>query len=155
MDESDNDTDAFGTLIKEAEILTKIRKKAYDAENSLESSCYSLDLCKREINCYKQIYKVGKIQKIQPFFLYKIIERGFETAAFGYTLHKTIDLKVEAEKFAEAAEKIGHILGDNIVNLEDPNYWKKRYQNFEICLLHDASVNINNFEYRVITERET
>ena len=71
------------------------------------------------------------MKKIQPFFLFKIIERAFDTAQFGYFLHKTADFKKEAVIFAKAAEKFENILGIEIVNEGIPNKWKIRYQNFE------------------------
>ena len=38
---------------------------------------------------------------------------------------------MEAESLAKAAEKIGKILGNAIDTLNDPSFWKRRYQNYE------------------------
>ena len=64
-------------------------------------------------------------------FLFKIIERAFDTAHFGYFLHKSADFKREAVSFAKAAEKFENILGIEVVNERIPNKWKLRYQDFE------------------------
>ena len=77
------------------------------------------------------MYKDGKTNKIQTYFLFNVIKRAFDTASFGYQMYKAADLKVETEIFAKAAKKFGKYLGNEIVNEGDPNFWKNRYQNFE------------------------
>ena len=77
------------------------------------------------------MYKVGKTQKIQPLFLYKLLDRAFDTASFGYQLYKDADLKMEALAFAKAAEKFGKFVGNAVVSRGKPNYWKEIYENYE------------------------
>ena len=84
----------------------------------------------RNIVCYKQLYKVGKVQKLQPILLYNILDRGFFTALVGYQMYKTAELKIDAGNFAKAAEKFGKIMGNDIVFKPDGlNYYKQHYQN--------------------------
>ena len=80
---------------------------------------------------YKEIYKVGKTQKIKPYFLYNLLYRAFETATFGYLWYKDADLKMDAMNFAKAAEKFGKFVGDAVVFRGKPNYWKEIYQDYE------------------------
>ena len=56
----DIDTEAFEAFIQEAEKLTIKRLSAIKAGISLGARYYSLENCRKEIVCYKQLYKVGK-----------------------------------------------------------------------------------------------
>ena len=76
------------------------------------------------------MYKVGKTQKIKPYFLYNLLDLAFETATFGYQLYKDADLKMDAVNFAKVSEKFEKILG-KFVTGGNPNYWKEIYQNYE------------------------
>merc|ERR1719483_266291 len=126
----DIDANAYEKWIQEAEKLTINRNSAFKAGRSLGHLHYSLEDNWKEVNCYKQLYKVGKVQKIQPILLYNILDRGFFTALFGYQLYKTAELKIDARNFAKAAEKFGKILGNDIVFKPDNlNYYKQHYQN--------------------------
>ena len=125
----DIDANAYKKWIQEAEKLTIDRTTAHKAGRSLGHLYYSLENNRKELDCYKQLYKVGKSQKIQPISLYKILHRGFFTALFGYQLYKTDDLKIDARNFAKAAEKFGNILGNDIVFNGNPKYYKQYYQN--------------------------
>jgi hypothetical protein len=127
----DIDTNASEVLIQEAEKLAKDRKSALEAGPSRGPLYYSLEKCKTEVSLYKKMYKVGKTQKIQPLFLYRLLDRAFDTASFGYQLYKDADLKMDAVNFAKASEKFGKILGNAFVTRGKPNYWKEIYQNYE------------------------
>ena len=129
--ENDIDANAYEKWIKEAEKLTVDRLTAHKAGRSRGHLYYSLENNLKEVNCYKQLYKVGKSQKIQPMSLYKVLDRGFFTALIGYQLYKTADLKIDARNFAKAVEKFGKILGDDIVFGGKPNYeyYKQFYKN--------------------------
>ena len=127
----DIDTNAFEVLIKEAETLAKDRESALEAGLSLGPLYYSLEKCKTEVSLYKKMYKLGKTQKIQPFFLYRLLDRAFETASLGYQLYKDADLKMDAVNFAKTSEKFGKYFGNAFVTRGKPNYWKEIYQNYE------------------------
>ena len=128
----DIDADASEVLIQEAEKLANDRQSAIEAEISLGPLHYSLEKCKKEVSLYKQLYKIGKTQKIQPYDQYVLLVQGaFDAARFGYQLYKDADLKMDAENFAKAAEKFGKILGNAVVTRGKPNYWKEIYQNYE------------------------
>ena len=126
----DIDASPYEKWIQEAEKLTISRNSAVKAGLSLGHLCYSLENCRKEVNCYKQLYKVGKVQKLQPILLYNILDRGFFTALVGYQMYKTAELKIDAGNFAKAAEKFGKILGNDVVFKPDGlNYYKQHYQN--------------------------
>jgi len=127
----DINTNSSEVLIQEAEKLANDRRSALEAGLSLGPLYYSLEKCKKEVSLYKEMYKVGKIQKIQPYFLFILLDRAFDTATFGYQLYKDADLKMDAVNFAKAAEKFGKFVGDAVVTLGKPNYWKEVYQNYE------------------------
>ena len=107
----DIDTEAFEAFIQEAEKLIIKRLSAIKAGISLRARYYSLENCRKEIVCYKQLYKVGKDKKIQPFFLWRMLDQGFGAATTGYQLYKSTDLNIDAMNFSKAAEKFGNILG--------------------------------------------
>ena len=122
----DIDAEAFEAFIQEAEKLTIKQQSASKAATLLEATrSYSLESCKKEIMCYKQLYKVGKDQNIQPYFLFKMLDEGFKAATLGYMIYEDNYLKIDAMNFAKAAEKFGKILGYEIVN--GGNY-KQTYQ---------------------------
>jgi len=126
----DIDASPYEKWIQEAEKLTISRNSAVKAGLSLGHLYYSLENCLKEVNCYKQLYKVGKVQKLQPILLYNILDRGFFTALVGYQMYKTAELKIDARNFAKAAEKFGKILGNDVVFKPDGlNYYKQHYQN--------------------------
>ena len=125
----DIDANAFETWIQDAEKLAIDRQTALKAGRSQGHLYYSLEKSRKELNCYKKLYQVGKVQKIQPIALFKILDRGFFTAVFGYQLYKTAELKMDAMNFAKAVEKFGKILGNDIVFPDNRNYYKHHYQN--------------------------
>ena len=127
--DADIDPNAFETWIQDAEKLAIDRQTALKAGRSQGHLYYSLEMSRKELNCYKKLYRVGKVQKIQPISLFKILDRGFFTAVFGYQLYKTAELKMDAMTFAKAVEKFGKILGNDIVFPDNRNYYKHHYQN--------------------------
>ena len=124
----DIDAEAFEAFIQEAEKLFIDRQSALKHEFSLGAQYYSLDKCKKEILCYKQLYKVGKGQNIQPHILFLTLDQGFHAAITGYLLYKTTDLKIDAMTFAKTAEKFGKILGNDYVSLGNSFSYKQVYQ---------------------------
>ena len=101
----DIDANAFKALILEAE--------------GLANSFKSLENFRKEVKCYKKMYKVGKTQKIQNYFLYyKVLKRAFNTAKWGSIMYQADDLEMEAEGLKKAMEQFGKILGQD-VTLQD------------------------------------
>ena len=126
----DIDASLYEKWIQDAEKLTISRNSAVKAGLSLGHLYYSLEDNRKEVNCYKQLYKVGKVQKLQPILLYNILDRGFFTALVGYQMYKTAEFKIDAGNFARAAEKFGKIMGNDVVFKPDGlNYYKQHYQN--------------------------
>jgi hypothetical protein len=128
--ENDVDVDAevFEAYIQEAEKLFIDRQLALKDGISHGAQYYSLDKCRKEIFCYKKLYKVGKDQKIQPHALFLMLDQGFNAATTGYQFYKTTDLKIDAMSFAKAAEKFGKILGNDYVSLGNCFSYKQVYQ---------------------------
>ena len=124
----DIDAEAFEAYIQEAEKLNIKCQSACKAGISLGARYYSLENCKKEIVCYKQLYKVGREQNIQPYFLWIMLDKGFGAATAGYQFYKAADLKIDAMTFAKAAEKFGNILGNDIVTRGNSFSYKQRYQ---------------------------
>jgi len=112
----DIDANAYKAYIEDAEKLTIDRKSAYKVERSLAPQYYSLENCRKEILCYKQLYKIGKSksQNIQPYFLHKMLIQGFFTATSGFGWYSAADLKDDARAFAKATEKFGKVLGNDM-----------------------------------------
>ena len=126
---ADAEAEAFEAFIQEAEKLTIKRQSAFKAGTFLEATrYYSLENCRKEVVCYKKLYKVGKDQKIQSYFLWRMLDKGFWAATNGYQLYKDTDLKIDAMTFAKAAEKFGKILGNEIVTFANSVSYKQSYQ---------------------------
>ena len=124
----DIDAEAFEDFIQEAEKLTIDRQSAFQAGISLGTQYYSLEDCNKEIVCYKQLYKIGKDRNIQPYFLFRMLDKGFDAATTGYQLYKATDLKIDAMTFAKEAEMFGKILGNDIGTQGIPNFYEKVYR---------------------------
>ena len=99
-------------LIQEAEELT------YNDYKSLEN-------VREEVKCFKKMYKIGKTEKIQDYFLYyKILKRAYNTASYGYLFFQATDLKKEAEDLMKAMKKCGENLGIHAtLDMDDGNTW--------------------------------
>ena len=139
--ESDVDIDAgaFEAYIQEAENLTTRRESiplktesiSLEAHLAHLARYYSIENCRKEIMCYKKLYKVGKEQNIQPYFLFMMLHKGFVAATTGHQLFKMFqatDFKIDAMNFAIAAEKFGNILGKDIVTRGNSFSYKQIYQ---------------------------
>ena len=128
--EVDVDAEAFEAFIQEAENLTK-RRESISLHPFHLAQCYSVENCRQEMMCYKNLYNVGKEQKIQPYFLFMMLHKGFVAATTGHQLFKATgatDLKDDAMKFAKAAEKFGKILGNDVVTQGNAFSYKQIYQ---------------------------
>jgi hypothetical protein len=123
----DVDAEAFEAYIQEAEKLFIDRQSALKDGIPHGAQYYSLDNCRKEILCYKKLYKVGKVQKIQPHALFLMLDQGFNAATTGYQFYETTDLKIDAMKFAKAAEKFGKFLGHDYVSLGNSFSYKQVY----------------------------
>ena len=72
-------------MIEEAEKLQKERKVAYKEKSAPAEMFqhYPPEKCRKEINCYKELYKIGKVAKVPTSCLYEIVGLGFQTASIG------------------------------------------------------------------------
>ena len=88
--------------------------------------------CRKMIDTYKQLYKLGKIMKAPLTCLYRVLKNGYETSDYGYRVCSFTDqIKEEFKKdcitFSKAAEAFGKLLEKELVR---PDEWKK-LQRFE------------------------
>ena len=99
---------------------------------------YPPEKCREEIDCYKELYKLGTEQKCPPLELYYLLRQGFIAASFQKNILSNDEFKdKEIRKefmnycvmFSKAAERYGKILGDEFVK---PELWKKSSQDYKI-----------------------
>jgi len=128
-DQKNDEDNTFEELINEIHSLNEERKALFQF-NILSFLTYPPSKSRREVECYKELYKEGKKKKVQSIWLYFILNGGFEAAAYGYVNNRTEEFKTEAENFARTADKFEAILGSEIVTLGIPNFWKEKYQSF-------------------------
>jgi hypothetical protein len=105
---------------------------------------FPTEKCRRLVDRYKQLYKLGTEKKAQRFYLYHIVLDGFTAAYWFYELCYTLDLENEPVAgefknvcimFARAAAGLGKLLGEEYV---DVNEWKKRH-NFDKYFMDDIT----------------
>ena len=128
--------DAFEELMKEVEEYHKNCTKALEMGQVNGHQHYPLEMCRKEISRYKQIYKMAKNKKMHKISIFRLLERAFGVATLGYQLYKVEDLKNDGENFAKTAEKFGKILGRMLVNKGVPGFWKPLYETFELQMSH-------------------
>ena len=126
-------------LMKEVEEYHKSCKKAFEIGQVKGHEHYPLEMCRKEISCYKQIYKIAKDKKINSASIFRILERAFGAASLGYQLHEVDDLKNDAINFARTAEKFGKILGKIRLNRGVPDFWKTLYEALELQMFTQYS----------------
>merc|ERR1711874_200283 len=108
--------------------MGKEEKVKAELSEAPTSQMYPPSKIRREIECYKQIYKQGLAKKVQPICLYDILKDAFAAASHGYQINKadglpTDEFKTEAENFAKTAAKFEKILGTNVVTHGRPDFW--------------------------------
>ena len=123
-------------LMKETEEYHKSCTKAFEIGRVKGHEQYPLEMCRKEIRCYKQIYKIAKDKNMHPISVFRLLERAFGTASLGYQLYEAEDLKNDGKNFARTAEKFGKILGKMLVNKGVPGIWKLMYEEFELQMSH-------------------
>jgi len=131
------------------ELLEEVEKLHVDRNDATKSPTspmmvflqYPPEKCKRHIECYKKLYKLGKEKKANRYCLYTFLKEGFKISQLGYMIcrennkHQFLEeFKNECVSFAKAAEGFGKLLGKEVVKPED---WKKRHQNFEKDLFEE------------------
>jgi len=133
--EVEDKDDMFQELIQEAYRYHHVNSINAIAAGRVDGKKhYPLEICRREISHYKQIYKIAKDKNVQLISLFKLLERAFGAATLGYQLHQVADLKNDAEVFAKAAEKFGEKVGKDLVTRGKPDYWKQKYEKLDLCL---------------------
>ena len=113
----------------------RMTAKQPNLDNKQRFQIFPTEKCRRLVDRYKQLYKLGTEKKAQPFYLYHIVLDGYTAAYWFYELCYTLDLENELAgefmsvciMFAKAAEGFGKNLGKGYV---DVNEWKKRQAGF-------------------------
>ena len=106
--------------------LQKLIKEVEDLEPETPEKC------RKMIDTYKQLYKLGKMIKAPLTCLYRVLKNGYEISDYGYQVCRFTDQNKEEFKkdcitFSKAAEAFGKLLGKELVR---PDEWKK-LQRFE------------------------
>ena len=90
--------------------------------------------CRKIIDTYKQLYRLGKMMKAPPTCLYRVLENGYETSHYGYQACRftendqySEEFKKDCIVFSKAVEAFGKLIGKELVQ---PDLWNKR-QRFE------------------------
>ena len=72
--------------------------------------------CRKMIDTYKQLFKLGTMMKAPPTCLYRVLQNGYETSCYGYRIcrftengQNSEEFKKDCNDFAKAAEAFGKI----------------------------------------------
>ena len=102
-----NDDDGRTTIQSELQKLIK------EVENLQPETP---EKCRKMIDTYKQLYKLGKMMKASPTCLYRVLQNGYETSCYGYRIcrftengQNSEEFKKDCNDFAKAAEAFGKI----------------------------------------------
>ena len=119
----------FAKLRQEAEILGR------DETNSW---FHQLEKIKKEVSCYKKMYKLAKEKNAsRGFILTTILKHGFTAAAQGYLSSlNNVEGRVQNQEFrtdCEIFSIVGEKISIQLLGQEDPITieWKKRRHDFE------------------------
>ena len=119
----------FEKLQQEAEVLGR------DETNSW---FYQLEKIKKEVSCYKEMYKLAKEKNAsRGFILTTILKHGFTAATQGYLSSlDNVEGRVQNQEFKSDCEKfstVGEQISTQLLGQEDPITieWKKRRHDFE------------------------
>ena len=122
----------------------RMTAKQPNLDNKQRFWIFTTEKCRRLVDRYKQLYKLGTEKKAQRFYLYHILKDGYTAAYWFYEVCYTLDLEHEEVAgefkdkcimFAKAAAGFGKHLGKEYV---DVNEWKKR-QNFDKYFMDDIT----------------
>merc|ERR1711874_315937 len=140
------------------ELIEEVKKLNVDKEAAKESPTammaflhYPPEKCRRQIDCYKKLYKFGKEKKVHRYCLYHILRSGFQIASLEYQICQALkkhefaeEFKKESISFAKAAEGFSKLLGEELV---EPELWKKRHQNYEETHRNELQMQKLNQKY--------
>jgi len=59
--------------------------------------------CRKMIDTYKQLYKLGKMMKASPICLYTVLQKGYETSRYGYRVYRFTGKGHNSEEFKKIA----------------------------------------------------
>ena len=108
-------------------IQSKIQELIKEVENLQPETP---EKCRKMVDTYKKLYKLGKMMKAPPTCLFRLLQNGYETSHYGYRVfrfnendHNSEEFKKDCIVFSKAAEAFGKVLGKEIVR---PDLWKNR-----------------------------
>merc|ERR1711874_281239 len=138
-------------LIEEIEKLYVDEVAARKSHPTMAILQYPPEKCRRQIDCYKKLYKFGKEKKVHRYCLYHILRSGFQIASLEYQICQALkkhefaeEFKKESISFAKAAEGFSKLLGEELV---EPELWKKRHQNYEETHRNELQMQKLNQKY--------
>ena len=98
---------------EQTKIQSKIQELIKEVENLQPETP---EKCRKMIDTYKQLYKLGKIMKAPPTCLYRVLENGYETSRYGYRICRLTENNQNSEEFkkdcidfSKAAEAFGKL----------------------------------------------
>ena len=110
-------------MLEEVETLEKEQQAAAEILDSKKGQIISKERCQifppekffRLVDRYKQLYKLGKEENIQPFYLYHMVANGYNAAYLGYFFYREIcPPSMECEKIM-GEFKVKRFLTDSVV----------------------------------------
>ena len=130
----------FAQLDQEAKILKLDETKSW---------IYQLEKIKKEVSCYKEMYKLAKEKNVSRGFIFaKILNPAFDAAVQGYLSSfgsiegrvQNLEFKSDCEKLSKVGEKMStQLFGQEEVPLYIGNEWKKRRYDFDAWIRETKS----------------
>ena len=135
----DKKYEKFAQLEQEAKILK------LDETNSW---IYQLEKIRKEVSCYKEMYKLAKEKNVSRGFIFaKILNPAFDAAVQGYlSSFGSIEKRVQNQEFKSDCDmfsKVGEKMSTQLFGQEVPHYigneWKKRRYDFDAWIRETKS----------------
>ena len=94
-------------------IQSELQKLIKEVENLQPETS---EKCRKMIDTYRQLYKLGKMMKASTTCLYRVLQNGYETSCYGYRIcrftensQNSEEFKNDCKDFSKAAEAFGKI----------------------------------------------
>ena len=127
---------------KKFEELKKLQQKSSEKSRQIDSETetdefemiFQLERTKKEVDYYKEMYKIAKEKKASRIFILKtLLNQAFETAARGYLsaqnldkIKESNDFKIDCANFARVGEQLSKVVYGCTYN-----GWAERKLDFE------------------------
>merc|ERR1711874_73033 len=131
-EEEDDNDDTIKELLKEVENLNK--QRFAEAKLKRGYAMFPPSKSKREIECFRELYRHGMAKKAHPVCLFFILRKGYESASRGYICHQTEEFNIEVKDFAKTADKFDKLVPSFVKDLlgrANTDFSELWNQNFE------------------------